>query len=93
MTDSSITLHSSGAISYDGPEAVDLYRAKTLASALKMYARSGIIPTRGVTITVMLRMATGYTRKAYKRGDALKASEDVKVWADTLMAAMPIREA
>lgn len=93
MTDSSITLNASGGMTFDGPDAVQLYRAKLLASSLKLYARSGIIPTRGVTITKMLAFASAYTGKRYKRGEAMKAHDDVQAWAAAMMAALPISEA
>lgn len=91
MTNSSITVHKSGGVTYDGPDATNLYRARSLASALKLYADHGLIPTRGVTITKMLQLATGYSGKVYKRGQALQAHTDVKAWADAMLAALPVK--
>lgn len=90
MTESSITVHQSGAISFDGPDATNYFRAFTLRQSLERYAKFGMIPTRGVTITRMLTMATDYTGKRYKRGEALKAAADVRVWCETMKAALPI---
>ena len=87
---SEIHVHASGAIAFVGPDATRLMMAMHLASALKLYDRTKIIPTRGVTITKMMATATTLTGKPYKRGQALKAAEDVKGWADTMKAALPI---
>lgn len=89
MSESSIT-YSAGGTTFAGPDATNFFRAAMLASSLGLYAKCGMIPTRGVTITKMLAMATQYTGKKYKRGDALKAQADVKLWADTMKAALPI---
>jgi hypothetical protein len=90
MDDSSISIHKSGGMTFSGPDATNLFRAMTLASSLGLYAKCGMIPTRGVTITVMLKMATEYTGKKYKRGDAAKAQADVKQWCEAMKAALPI---
>ena len=89
-----ITYDANGdAVGFHGHEAVDVYRAFMLASHLKLYAKSGIIPTRGVGITKMLALAGHFTGKAYKRGEALKASEDCLAWAQTMKLAIGSREA
>lgn len=72
-----------------GPDAVNYVRAEFLASSLKLYAKAKITPTRGVTATRMLAMATGYTGKKYKRGQYETAAADVKKWADEMKAALP----
>lgn len=90
MTDSHITIHKTGGTSFVGPDATNLMRAIKLASALRLYARSGMIPTRGVTITVMFKIAKEYTGKDYKRGQALLAYEDVRIWVETMKAAIPV---
>jgi hypothetical protein len=89
MTESSINI-STGGTTFSGPDATNLFRAMTLKSALGLYAKCGMIPTRGVTITKMLAMATEYTGKKYKRGDAEKAAEDVRQWCEAMKAALPI---
>lgn len=80
----------SGGTSFVGPDAVNLFRAATLKGALKMYAACKIVPTRGVTATSMLKMATPYTGKTYKRGEHAKAAEDMTAWIETMKAALPI---
>jgi hypothetical protein len=89
MTESKI-VYSAGGTTFVGPDATNFFRAATLASSLGLYAKCGIIPTHGVTITKMLAMAAEYTGKKYKRGDAAKAQADVKVWCDTMRAALPV---
>jgi hypothetical protein len=88
MTESYIK-HSTGGTMLVGPDAVNLFRALTLKSSLGLYAKCGMIPTRGVTITKILALATEYTGKKYKRGDAAKAEADVKAWCDAMRAALP----
>jgi hypothetical protein len=90
MSDDSHITISQGGTTFVGPDATNLFRAMTLASSLGLYAKCGITPTRGVTITKMLVMATQYTGKKYKRGDAAKAQADVKLWCDAMKAALPI---
>lgn len=89
MNQSHIEHRTCGGTSYVGTDAVNLFRARTLASALSLYAKTKIIPTRGVTGSVMLAMATHYTGKTYKRGQHAQAAEDVKVWVNTMQAALP----
>lgn len=76
-------------VAFVGKDAVNLYRAAMLASALKMYARSGIRMTRGLSPTRMLQEAKGYTGKGYKRGEYLEAAADVGVWVETMKTALP----
>lgn len=89
---SEIIHHASGGTTLAGPDAVNLYRALTLASALSLYARTGMKMTRGAGPAQMLAMAKEYTGKAYKRTELLQASVDVKTWADTMKAALPITD-
>lgn len=91
-TSSEITYHRGGGVTFSGPDAVAFVRAAALASSLKLYAVAKIIPTRGVTITKMLAIATGITGKRYKRGEALKAAADVEKWAREMKAALPQTE-
>lgn len=85
-----VQTHASGGTSFVGPDAVNLFRAITLRSALSMYAKIGMVPTRGVTATSMLAMATTYTGKKYKRGQHQQAADDMVTWIETMKAALPI---
>jgi hypothetical protein len=91
-TDSSITIHKDGGFTLAGADAVNLYRAAVLASSLKLFAKTGMIPTRGVTGSKMLAMATQYTGKKYKRGEHMKASEDITVWVREMRDALPTED-
>jgi hypothetical protein len=86
----SIIHHSGGGISFNGPDAVNLFRATALWSALGLYAKTGIKPNRAWTPTVMLKMAGEYSGKTYKRGQHDQARADVKVWMDAMKAALPV---
>lgn len=81
-----------GGISFVGHDAVDLFRARTLASMLKLYAKTGIKPTRGVTLKQMLTLATKYTGQRYAstKAHALLASDHVKTWADAFALSLPV---
>lgn len=87
MTDSYIQNGPSGIV-FVGPDATELYRAATLRSALGMLA-VGITPTRGLTTSKALKMATRYTGKKYKRTQVEAARADIKHWCDTMSAALP----
>jgi hypothetical protein len=90
VTDSSIGYNSKGdAVSFTGPDAVNLYRCATLWSSIKLL-QAGIQPTRGFTMAKALKMATGYTGKAYKRSQSEQARTDLKVWMDAMKAALPV---
>jgi hypothetical protein len=89
---SEVVLHAGGGITMAGRDAVNLYRAITLRQALAMYAKTGMLMTRGATPTVILKLASEYTGKAYKRGQHLQAAADVQVWIDTMKAAMPVTD-
>lgn len=74
---------------FSGPAAVNVFAMKVLASGLTMYAKHKMIPNRGYTPARMLSGATQYTGKAYKRGEYLKAAEDLRALADTSAANLP----
>lgn len=64
----------------------DMMQLITLKGALKLYAKTGMLPTRGMTITRMLALATSITGKPYKRGQAQKASDDLHALWNAHMA-------
>lgn len=79
------------ATTYSGPDAVEFFRVKVLKSSIGLYRKTKIIPTRGVTITMMLAMATQITGKAYKGKTKCEAAEaDLATWIDTMRAALPV---
>lgn len=83
-----ITHYPDGSTLLEG-DAIEFFRAASLKGALKLYAKTGMIPTRGVTITRMLAMAGDITKKKYRRGEAMKAHDDLKVWCDAFRATIP----
>lgn len=91
MEDSHIQLKPSGAIILTGNDAHELYRAMQIRSAIGLYMKTGMIPTRGVTITKLLRAAKQYTGKIYGRTPAAYAVaiNDLTVWIDNMRTAIP----
>jgi hypothetical protein len=82
---------------YDGGtvltgDAVTLYRWKSIQQFIGLYMKTGMIPTRGVTISKMIKMAGEITGKKYKnnRPGWQQAYDDLQVSCDTLRAAMPV---
>lgn len=64
-------------IAFSGEKAVDIFRIRVLSSGLTLLSK-GITPTRGLTLSKALKMATEYTGKKYKRTEIETAREDLK---------------
>lgn len=79
-----------GGTAFVGPDAVALFRARTIASGLKLYAKTGMTPNRAWTISAMLKAAGKITGQTYKRGTAEQAAADLTIWADAMTAAIPV---
>lgn len=92
MQTSEIIIHKGGGATYVGPDATNLVRAVHLRGFITLYMRSGMIPTRGLTITKLLTMCKQYTNKTYKRTEQAKAVADMTIWIDTMKLGMPITE-
>jgi hypothetical protein len=75
-TNGSITV-SKGATTFAGPAGVDVFRANLLKSSLRLFAKTGIIPTRGVSGSKLLKLATQYTGITYKAGAKVRESAEV----------------
>lgn len=90
MSDNSVIKYSDGHTAFVGPDAVAFYRATVIACGLRLYANARIRPNRHWTPTAMLAAASQITGKRYKRGEYLKASDDVTEWARTMKAALPV---
>ena len=71
--------------SYDGPDAVNYFRARMIYSSIGLHRKCGMMPTRGVTITKLFAMATTYTGIKYKRGEHAKAEYDLLAWCGNNM--------
>jgi uncharacterized metal-binding protein len=90
MSDSVITFSSGGSVSFVGEDATNLYRVTLLKTGLNLYKKSGIILTRGLTITRMMQMASDVTKKKYKRTQIDMAIQDLQEWCEAMKCAMPI---
>ena len=89
MADSYIEI-SKGSTCFVGPDATNLVRARVLKSGLIMWTKYKMIPTRGITITRMLTIATEYTGKSYKRTEANRAVDELQSWIAAMECSMPI---
>jgi hypothetical protein len=65
---------------------VDIFRLLAIASGLRLYAKTGMKPNRAYTPTAMLNAATQLTKKKYKRGEYVKAADDLTELANHLKA-------
>jgi len=66
-----------GGITFSGGEAVSIYQAIVLKSAIGMYARTRMKVNRSYTPTNMLATAGRITGKTYKRGQFQEAIADL----------------
>lgn len=77
-------------VSFVGPDAIALYRALIIEKAIRLYVKTGLKPSRMYTPTAMLKAASSITSKQYRRGDLLKAADDIRTWSDTMRAGMQV---
>jgi len=89
MSNDSYVEHGKHSTTLVGPDAMAMARAFALASALNLYAETGIKPTAAFGPVAMLKAASQYTGKKYKRTEYLKAAEDLNKWGETMRAALP----
>jgi hypothetical protein len=82
-----------GGTAFVGPDAIRLHRAIYLANSIALHGRCGMIPTRGMTITKMFKIATSITGQTYRRGQHARAIADLRTWIAVMQAALPIEEA
>ena len=87
---SEISVSAHGSVMFSGRDAVELYRAMSLRSAIDLYAKSKLKMTRRLTPSLMLQLAGEYTGNSYKRGQYEQASRDLSVWIATMQAALPV---
>lgn len=91
--DSELHVKDGKVTAYVGFDATRLMRVKMLRSFIDLHKKTGMIPTRGVTITKMFKMAEEYTGQRYKRGEHDRAVADLNVWISAMMSALPVKEA
>lgn len=80
MTDQ--VIHSAGGTMFSGPGAVNIFRARVIASGLRLYAKTGMKPNRAYTPTNMLRAASEMTGQKFKRGQYEEAAAALTALAD-----------
>lgn len=68
------------------PGQIDLFRAKVLVSAMKLYLNTGMQVNRSYTPTNMRLVASEYTGKAYPRSKQglQQAHDDLKALLDKI---------
>lgn len=90
VKDNTAITHSNGSTLLTG-DAIEFYRRAQLKAFIGLYIKTGMIPTRGVTISKMLKLATEITGQTYKnnREGWLKAEADLDKNVKTLRAAIP----
>jgi len=75
--------------SFSGPAAVDVFAMLTLASGLRLYAKTGMQTNRAYTPTAMMRAASTYTGQKFKARDYLGAADALTAAAHALRANLP----
>ena len=65
---------------------VGIVQALAIASALSLYAKTGMKVNRSYTPSNMLKAAAGITGGKYKRGQYEQAAADLRAWADVQKA-------
>ena len=86
---SQINYRTNSGTSFIGPDAVAFYRATVIAGGLRLYAKTGMQPNRAYTPRAMMDAAREITGKKFKARDYIGAADALKVWADTMKAALP----
>ena len=93
MSESRIETRNGNAVGFIGPDATNLFRAVMLRASIKLYAETGMKPTRGVGMRQMLDMASGYSGKLYKgKADLARAAADLDIWINAMKSALPTVE-
>lgn len=80
------------ATSYVGRDATELYRVNMIKVSIRLWTKTGMMPTRGIGIKKMLKMAEVYTGRKYKTSEAAQAVDDLHNWVTCMVSAMPIKE-
>lgn len=80
---------SQSAITYEGPDAIQMFRVSQIRMALRGL-KIGLMPTRGVGKRRVLDMAGEISGKHYKLNQLDVAISDMSSWIEAAKAAMPI---
>lgn len=89
MSEPHIHYYGKEGVSFSGKEAVEVCRVATLISAIKLSGKTGMVITRGFTLTKGLKMATTYTKVQYKRTEWQKAVDDLTAWMELMKSTIP----
>lgn len=90
MINDSEVVVGNGYTMYSGEDGVNLARAISVKAGLRL-AMAGL-SIRGTTKTGLLKIASQYTGKKYKRGAYQEARDDLQVWIDNMKLALPVRD-
>lgn len=78
--------------SYIGPDATKFFSVRVLQGALKLWQQTGIIPTRRMTITKLLTLATAITNKPYRKTQTSLAIADLQLWLSVCLSSLPVEK-
>lgn len=81
--------HNKACTTFSGPKAVNVFACFTVATALKMYAKTGIRANRAYTPSRMLAFVQQQTGKRFKRTQYLEAADYLVDWAKAQRATIP----
>jgi hypothetical protein len=70
-----ITQTAGGGMTFDGPAAVNVYRMTVIASALRLYAKTGMKVNAAYTPKAMMATAAALTGQKFKARDYLGAAD------------------
>jgi len=85
MTENKIVYRANGeAQSFVGPDAVNVFAMAVIASALRLYAKTGMKANRAYTPKAMMKAAESHTGLKFKARDYIGAAEalEAKVQAE-----------
>lgn len=71
-----------GGTSFVGPDAVKVYQATVVGSALRLYAKCGLKVNRAYTPAAMMKVAAALTGKKFKARDYVGAADALKAFAE-----------
>ena len=74
---------------FSGPRAVDVFAMLTIASGLRLYATTGMIPNRMYTPKTMMNAAARHTGRKFKARDYEGAAAALTEAAEALAANLP----
>lgn len=82
--------HNQSGTSYVGPDAIQLFRAKSIRGALRLWTH-GLKPSRGVRLRDLINAASAITGKRYpKRASHIPfIVDDLEVWMSAMQSALP----